>query len=285
MPGPGYGYKSRKDPAPREIAGGSSRIHLPEAEETRRTDIVSKTNFGVPPVVMSNVDDFYCFPRPQGGTFVGKDTELVGGAVLRWNADIKRYSKNQTQSSSTSANRFQVGFSPKALVDPLYPPSGIVVKVQDLVRASFAGIDNAQHAKAVFTVGPQAGSSVSTFEKGCIGWAAQYGGAGQPTWFTRYSSKDGAITRQVDSGLQCDTLRQLSIVFDGKNQQIRWYANGVLVDTYSPSSGEVGGQTTLTGRDSIQFICSSSNGNPGFGAQFDYLMLGVPLMTVQYPEA
>lgn len=286
MPGPGYGYKNRKDPAPREIVGGTSRIHLAESEETRRTDIVSKTNFGVPTAIMSNVDDFYCYPQLVAAQmFVGKNTELLSGATSRWNADIKRYSMNQTQSVSVSDHRYQIGMSARALVDPLFPPSGIIVKVQDLVRAFFQGAINVQVGKALFIIGPQVASSVATFDIASLGWRAAYSNLNvQPTWITQYSSKNGGILRSVDSGLSCDVPRLLSFVLDGKLQQIRWYANGVLVDTYSPSSGEVGGQNTLVGRESIHWIVNSSSGVAN-ASSFDYKMLGAPVVTVQFPDA
>lgn len=283
---PGYGYKQRSDPPPREIAGGQSRVTLPESAETRRTDIVSKTNFGQPNVILANVDDFLLYPQLTAAQlFVGKNTELLSGATSRWNADIKRYSMNQTQAASVSDHRYQIGMSARSLVDPLFPPSGIVVKVQDLVRAFFQGAINAQVGKALFLMGPQVASSVSTFDIASLGWRAAYGAVGvQPTWVTQYSSKNGGILRSVDSGLTCDVPRLLSWVLDGKNQVIRWYANGVLVDTYAPSSGEVGGQNTLVGRESIHWICNCSSGVVA-GSSFDYKMLGAPTVTIQFPDA
>lgn len=288
MPGPGYGYKSRKDPAPREIAGGSSRVALPNSEETRRTDLVSKTNFGVPTQILSNVDQFYHYPRIEAASsYVGKSSSFQPSSTNRWNADIKRYSRNLTTSGSAFAERFQIGMSARALVDPLFPPSGIIVKVQDLVRAFFKGAINAQTSKCIFFMAGQQGGSAAAIEIAAIGWGARHTSFGvQPTWFTQYTSKTGGVVRQVDSGLQCDTPRLLSWVLDGKLQQIRWYANGVLVDTYSPSSGEVGGQNTLLGRESITYLCNRAGGvSPGDDATFDFLMLGAPLVTVQFPDA
>jgi hypothetical protein len=281
-----YGYKQRTDPAARTIGTGQSRITLPNAEETRRTDIVSKTNFGVPQTILSNVDDFYIWPRLTSGvTYIGNNNELLGGATTRWNSDIKRYSKNQTQASAVSAHRFMFGMSPRALVDPLYAPSGIIVKVQDLVRAFFQGATNIQPGKAVLCLGPQAGSSVATVEIATVGWRAVYTNLGlQPTWITQFSSKDGSFVRQIDSGLTCDVPRLLSFILDGKTQTIRWYANGVLVDSFAPSSGQVGGQNSSVGRDSLQYICNCTSGVVA-GSSFDYMMLGAPLVTIQFPDA
>lgn len=284
-----YGYKGqRPDPPPRQIAGGQSRVTLPNKEETRRTDLVSKTNFGVPTPILSNVDQFYHYPRIEAASsYVGKSSAFQPSSTTRWNADIKRYSRNLTTAGSAFADRYQIGMSARALVDPLYPPSGIIVKVQDLVRAFFKGAINAQTSKAVIFMAGQQGGSAAAIEIAAIGWSARHVNFGvQPTWFTEYSSKNGGIVRQIDSGLQCDTPRLLSWVLDGKNQQIRWYANGVLVDTYSPSAGEVGGQNTLLGRETITYLLNRSGGvTPADDATLDFLMLGAPLVTIQFPDA
>jgi hypothetical protein len=281
---PGYGYKQRADPPPREVAGGQSRVTLPENAETRRTDIVSKTNFGVPTVVQANVDDFYAFPRADGGNqYIGKAASTAGGANT-WNTDILRYSRKINLGTSIALHRLNIGLTPRALVDPLFPPTGIIVKLQDLVRAFFTGPLNAQHGKCYFAIGPSGGSSADTPPVALVGFRAFYSVLGvNPTWTTIYTSKDGSIVRTVDTGLQCDTMRLLSVVFDGKLQQIRWYANGVLVDTYSPSSGEVGGQTTTVGNDVVMWLATSSS--TGGIANMDGLMLPAPLITIQFPDA
>lgn len=284
MPGPGYGYKTRKDPAPRDIAGGSSRIHLPESDETRRTDIVSKTNFGVPTVIQANVDDFLLWPRTDGlGNFIGKHSAGAGGAQF-WAADIFRYCRRIQIGTSGVVQRTGLGISPRALVDPLFPPSGIILKVQDIVRAFFSGALNAQHGKCYFGIGPFVISTADPPPASFVGWRAFYNVLNvQPTWSTLYSNKDGTITRLIDSGLTCDVQRTLSTVFDGKTQTIRWYANGVLVDTYAPSSGEVGGQVTSLGNDCVGWGAMSSA--TGAVATIDFLMLPAPTITIQFPDA
>jgi hypothetical protein len=231
------------------------------------------------------LDDFYLFPRLTGGSFyVGKNLELLSGATLRWNSDIKRYSKNQTQSASISDHRYQIGFAARAIVDPLYKPSGMVVKVQDLVRAFFSGATNAQRGKAVFAIGQQNWASNIDILKDNIGWRAIYTQLNvQPTWEAFYANKDGTVTSITDSGLKCDVPRLLQIVLNGINQTIQWYIDGVLAKTYSPAADDVGGQVAAGVRESVHWICANSSGV--VGASFDYLMLGAPTVTVQYPDA
>lgn len=236
---------------------------------------------------MPALDDFYLFPRLTAASFyIGKNLELLNGATLRWNSDIRRYSKNQVQANSTSDHRYQIGFSARAIVDPLYNPSGIVVKVQDLVRAFFQGAINAQHGKAIFGIGPQGAASNIDLPNGWIGWRAIYTALSvQPTWEAFYSGKNGIVTSITDSGLACDTPRLLQIVLNGVNQTIQWYADGVLVKTYSPAADDVGGQLVAgASRESVHWVCSSSSGVAS-GASFDYLMLGAPTVTMQYPDA
>lgn len=146
-----------------------------------------------------------------------------------WIAAIKRYGRFQAANGNNPEyTQITMTINPNPLVDPGQALRPVIVRIRDVVQltrtlgASFGNI--------WFGYGDSYPFQWGTIEviRG-VGFHS-YGGG---TWRT-YKSSNNMIAQHVfDTGVPLTNLCELMIELDGQLKQIRWYIDGVLVDTYN----------------------------------------------------
>jgi hypothetical protein len=233
------------------------------------------------------------FTKHDMTTWIGKAVQSGAGTSNQWDAVLKRYCRLMAPGATTQgSDALQIDIEPKAIIDPIFPPSGIIVTVQDVVKAVFAGPFNAQQGIAFFGIGHPTDITNAPNPWGKIGFRCYYAGAGvQPTWVAYFNNLDGTALFKVDSGVLVNAPHLLKIELDGALQQVRWWIDGVLVASLYPAAGTGPGQSGLNQNG---FADPASNFHVlwyAFGGAdalativFNYSMSGLPFVTEQFSD-
>ena len=196
--------------------------------------------------------DIVSLRRYDSSAMIGKGAFLITGVpTLQWNATLKRYTREGLVNGSIVSERYQSYIEPRAIVDPRYPPTGLVVRLSDTLHLLVTGgpppWSGICYARMSFGFRANAGamSSANTNQTPFIGFRLDLlpnSNVANPTWKADYVNWDSSVRRSTDTGITSGTPRHMMVELDGIAQKIRWYIDGVLVDTYSPVANDVGGQ-------------------------------------------
>lgn len=250
---------------------------------------------GVPVVPLLTGGDIISLRRYDFAAFIGKAQTLITGVpTVQWNPVIKRYSRQGSVSASIITERLQQFFEPRALVDPRYPPCGLVVRLSDILHVDIAGVPPwgpTTYARSSFGFRANPGnmSNLNTNQTPFIGFRLDLLGntsVVNPTWKTDYVNWDSSVRRSVDTLITSSPPRHLMIELSGVDQKIRWFIDGVLVDTYAPVANDVGGQNVVAPAEWAVDTEVSGSGGAGFPTITLSMHLGTgQLITSFYNDA
>lgn len=252
---------------------------------TRAAPVTAFTQQGVALATPSTaklaaITSFPRYDRNSGAQWLGKDVSAGWGlSSASWFSDIKRYGRHLT-GASLNQEVYNAAIEPRAFVDPSIGPSGTLIRIADMMRASFAGAVSGNPARASLMIGQPFETSANTIPPAKIGFQAVYNVLNvQPSWSAYYSNFDGSVRQVIDTGLRCDIARYLVLELDGVLQQIRWYIDNVLVATFNAPAGTAPGQNATT--RAFPIIWHTYGGASGGTSLLDFLLGGVPLVSVQ----
>lgn len=146
-----------------------------------------------------------------------------------WIAAIKRYGRfQQANGNNPEYTQVSLHINPNPLVDPATPTRAVIVRIRDVVQLTRTA--GATFGNIFFGYGDSYPFQWGTIEviRG-VGFHS-YGGG---TWRTYKSSNNMIAQRVFDTGIPLTNLCELLIELDGQLKQVRWYIDGVLVDTYN----------------------------------------------------
>lgn len=152
-----------------------------------------------------------------------------------WVAALFRYghwSRSPAGAGGPTYHMFSAGFPFHAIVDPALPVIPVIIRVSDIVQVTREA--GATFGYLGFTVGGgyvgQDGLAAEAYRS--VGFV-NYGGG---TWRTYFSGNlNVAALHALDTGRLITDICELTFEVDGAQKQIRYYIDGVLVDTYTPA--------------------------------------------------
>jgi hypothetical protein len=259
---------------------------------TRPAPITGWTQQGVQGASLSN-PGILQFIKHDSTNWMGKNIEVIAGTAVAWDAALKRYARTFTPSATTQGQGWlPIDLEPKVILDPIFPPTGIIVTFQDVVKAVFSGPFNTQQGQVFFGMGHNTEITNALNPWGKIGFRCYYAGAGvQPTWVAYFNSLDGLALFKVDTGIKVDSPRHLKVELDGALQQIRWWIDGTLVASLSPAAGTVPGESGLNQNSfadpasNMTLLWYAYGGADGAAfVTIQYQMSGLPTITEQFSD-
>lgn len=150
-----------------------------------------------------------------------------------WIAALQRYgiwSQSPGGAGGTTYHLSIISFPFKPILDPLLPVIPVILRVRDIVQVTRSA--GATWGNVGFTLGGgyifQDGS-IEAYRS--VGFHS-YGGS---TWRTYYSGNANvAAQRAFDTGRLISDVCELMFEIDGARKQVRYYIDGLLVDTFTP---------------------------------------------------
>lgn len=152
-----------------------------------------------------------------------------------WVAALKRYamwSDSPGGAGGTTYHQLTPGYPFHSLVDPQLPVQPVILRARDVVQVTRSA--GAGFGSVAFTMG-----SGYVFQDGSleayrsVGFHS-YGGG---TWKSYYSGNlNAAALRAFDTGVSIFNICELMFEVDGARKEVRYYIDGVLVDTYAPAA-------------------------------------------------
>lgn len=196
--------------------------------------------------------------------------------------------------SSGLTERIQSFVEPRAIVDPRYPKSGLVLYLRDTLQLLVTGGPPPWgniYGRASFGFRAATGSlsSANTNGQPFIGFRLDLlpnSNVADPTWKADFVNWDSSSRTSVDTGLRSGTMRNLAVELNGPDQTIRWYVDGLLVRSLKPAPGDCGGQNAAPAEWSLCTEVSVTSGplpSPTFLLS-SHLGVG-PLLTCVYHDA
>lgn len=256
---------------------------------TRAAPVTAFTQQGVAAAVPSSslLAAITNFPRFDRTQWIGKDVSLGWpNSATSWQSDMKRYCRTMTENGTALKQElFQAAIEPRGFVDPSLGQSGQVIRISDMIRVVFTGAIAAQQAKANFMVGQNLEATNNSLPNAKIGFQCQYGVLNvQPNWFAYYSSFDGSVRSNIDTGVACNGPHLLTIELDASTNKVNWYIDGVLKATFSPAAGTAPGQNATTAYFPVAWLVYGGSTGGANNAKMDFLMGGVPLLSHQFTD-
>lgn len=148
-----------------------------------------------------------------------------------WNAVLKRYgmfNESPGGAGGTTYHSLTPAFPFHSLVDPALPVQPSIVRVRDVVQVTRTV--GAGGGNVGFTLGGGYIFQDGTLEAYRSVGFHSYGGL---TWKTYYSNNANVAALKVfDTGVSVLNLCELMFECDGARKEVRFYIDGVLVDTY-----------------------------------------------------
>lgn len=237
------------------------------------------------------------YRRWDASLLLGKATQLTTGAPTnQWDPILRRYTRRGFVSASGVTERTQQWIEPRAIIDPRYPPTGLILRIRSALHLRL--IDNGAGVPGLlgnyircaygFAAQPGLRSSLNNNQKPFIGIRLDLlGGTGitDPTWHTEYVNWDQSQRRSIDTGIKATTVRDVMVELSGVDQKVRWYFDNELVDTYAPTADDVGGQNTTPAEwvGLHEVVASAVGAAPT--AVFSWNLGAGPLTTVTYHDA
>jgi hypothetical protein len=258
---------------------------------------IQVTRIVQPPTDVAAPEIILDYRRFDGSALLGKATSLTSGAPTnQWDATLRRYTRRGLVSSSAVTDRIQEWIEPRAIVDPRYPPSGLVLRIRNTMHMLVTGFvapvwAGASYSRASWGFRAQPGNlnSLNQNQTPFIGFRLDLlGGTAvlDPTWKTDFVNWDKSVRRSVDTNLNSGAVRDFMVELNGVDQTIRWYVDNQLVDSYKPASGDVGGQNLTPAEWTIcSEVSASSGGVPTPTMQFSFHCGVGPLTTCTYHDA
>lgn len=152
-----------------------------------------------------------------------------------WVAALKRYAMwndSPGGAGGTTYHTLTPGFPWHALVNPALPIIPSILRFRDVVqvtRSAGAGAGNVG-----FTMGGGFVFQDGTLEAYRSVGFHSYGGL---TWKSYFSGNlNVAALRAFDTGVSIFNIVELMVEVDGARKEVRYYIDGVLVDTYAPAA-------------------------------------------------
>lgn len=237
------------------------------------------------------------YRRWDASLLLGKATQLSTGApTAQWDPILRRYTRRGFVASSGVSERTQQWLEPRAIIDPRYPATGLIVRLRSVLHLRLidngAGIPGlpGNYIRCAYGFAAQPGnrSSLNNNQKPFIGIRLDLlGGTGvtDPTWHTDYVNWDATQRRSIDTGLKATAIHDVMIELNGADQKVRWYFDNELVDTYAPTADDVGGQNTTPAEWAGLHEVTASSVGAAPTAVFSWNLGVGPLTTVTYHDA
>lgn len=236
------------------------------------------------------------YRRYDASALLGKAATLTTGApTVQWNPTLRRYSRQGVVSASQLQERIQIWLEPRSIVDPRYPACGLVLRARNTLHCLVTGgpppWGGSSYGRCTWGFRAQPGNLSSANVNGppFIGFRLDLLGGSNvanPTWKTDFVNWNSTTRRAIDTGITSGTMRDLMVELSGVDQKIRWYIDNNLVDTYTPTADDVGGQNTTPAEWTVCTEVNASSGPLPTPTMTLSWHLGVgPLVTCTYHDA
>jgi hypothetical protein len=235
----------------------------------RARGTVVVTGIQNPPVVSPPPQKILSYRRWDASALLGEAGVLVTNAPTnQWDAGLKRYCRRFLTNTSIVTERLQNFIEPRAIVDPRYPKSGLVLYLRDTVHLLVTGGPPPWgniYGRCSFGFRANTGgmSSANANQTPFIGFRLDLlpnSGVADPTWKADFVNWDSTQRTSVDTGITSGTMRNLTVELNGPDQTIRWYVDGLLVRSLKPAAGDCGGQNAAPAEWALSTECSVFSG-------------------------
>ncbi|HJQ27689.1 MAG TPA: hypothetical protein VKA60_27645 [Blastocatellia bacterium] len=263
------------------------------ARRARGTVVV--TGIQSTPVAAPPPQKILLFRRWDATALLGESGILTTGVPTnQWDAEIRRYCRRGFVNSSGVTERMAVFVEPRAIVDPRYSKSGLVLYARDALQLTVTGGPPPWgniYGRVTYGFRAAAGnlSSANTNGTPFIGFRLDLlpnSNVADPTWKADFVNWDSTQRTSVDSGITSSQIRNMAVELNGPDQTIRWWIDGVMVRSLKPTANDVGGQNVNPAEWSIDTEVSVTAGpapSPTFKLS-SHCGVG-PLLTCVYHDA
>lgn len=226
----------------------------------------------------------------------------VGTHGSIWDTIIKRYARRIQATSGGGGGyvRANEQLDPRALVDPRYSVEPAILRARESLCVTYSvaptnGVVNRFVSWWGFGGMPNGISSAGTNAMPFVGFYQKHeiSALGVVTAANTWNCQvidDGLTTlKNTATAISCAEPHEFELVFDGTNNTIYWYIDGVLQTSYAPASNAAPGQQTpypVVGTAAGAWNLLAAHQNTG-NAQSNFLYHmspGTPLITYQYSD-